>query len=460
MKKILFLLALACSTLLASQMGVVYGLDPNGDGFLSIRNSPKGNEIGRLYNGNKVEILSRSGKRYKIKNINTGQVGWSHSNWIRKISNVSTSSTSAKSLNKKGVVHGLDPNGDGFLALRSKYKVGRQIGKLYEGDKVKILDKRGKWYKVKTTSTGQVGWAHGNWVKVVARSKNKQDVKSIKKIYQYDTFINPSEKACSSRAYYGYKDESTKYGCKTNGMKVYSVCAAMGLEAVSIYDLTKIVHKCGGKIGDGFITDSSYRECIKKHNIDIKGKYITRSSTPVYGGLTYSLDFSNTSVIPYDGDNPERYIVCINPKPYAPPPFPIPWIKPKQKVISEYQKADQWNYKTAKKICNDLGGEVPSLKLYKDFMKKLGVQYGDTNAKNNENYLMMLDDFGFSFDDEYITSTPIEGELKHQSINFYDASGYEGAAGFGSMHSRAMDDTDEGFSLMCIKKGYNDSLSK
>lgn len=65
------------------RIGTVYGLDPYGDGFLSIRRRPNSKEIGRLYNGDRVEILGRSGKWYKIRNIKSRQVGWSHSNWIR-----------------------------------------------------------------------------------------------------------------------------------------------------------------------------------------------------------------------------------------------------------------------------------------------------------------------------------------------------------------------------------------
>lgn len=66
-----------------TKIGVVYGLDPHGDGFLSIRVRPNAREIGRLYNGDKVEILGRKGKWFKIRSIRFGTVGWSHSNWIR-----------------------------------------------------------------------------------------------------------------------------------------------------------------------------------------------------------------------------------------------------------------------------------------------------------------------------------------------------------------------------------------
>jgi len=64
-------------------IGTVFGLDPYGDGFLSVRTKPNGKEIGRLYNRDRVEILGKSGKWYKIKEIRSGRVGWSHSNWIR-----------------------------------------------------------------------------------------------------------------------------------------------------------------------------------------------------------------------------------------------------------------------------------------------------------------------------------------------------------------------------------------
>ena len=64
-------------------IGIVYGLDPRGDGFLAMRKKPNSTQIGKLYNGDRVEILSKSGKWYKIKDLKSGRVGWSHGNWIR-----------------------------------------------------------------------------------------------------------------------------------------------------------------------------------------------------------------------------------------------------------------------------------------------------------------------------------------------------------------------------------------
>lgn len=101
-------------------------------------------------------LMSPSDKKHLCKNTNADTV---------KIVKKKPQQVSVHKEIQTGIVHSLDPNGDGFLSIRTKPK-GKEIGKLYNGDKVKILDKRGKWYKVKTESSGQVGWAHGNWIRV------------------------------------------------------------------------------------------------------------------------------------------------------------------------------------------------------------------------------------------------------------------------------------------------------
>jgi len=135
--------------------GTVKGLDPHSDGYLSMRKNPKGKEIGRLYNGDKVKIMKKDGVWYKVKDIRSGRVGWSHSKWIR----VSKKSSSSKN----GIVTGLDPNGDGYLSIRKRPK-GKQIGKLYNGSKVRILGKKGQWLKIQDKSSGLIGWSHSNWI--------------------------------------------------------------------------------------------------------------------------------------------------------------------------------------------------------------------------------------------------------------------------------------------------------
>jgi hypothetical protein len=61
-------------------------------------------------------------------------------------------------------VAGLDPNGDGFLSVRSGPGSDYQmIGKLVNGDVVTVITSRGKWYGVELRN-GSLGWAHSNWL--------------------------------------------------------------------------------------------------------------------------------------------------------------------------------------------------------------------------------------------------------------------------------------------------------
>lgn len=61
-------------------------------------------------------------------------------------------------------VMGLDPNGDGFLAVRTgpgtKF---RMIDKLYNGERVTTINGEGRWWGVEYRG-GRQGWVHGNWL--------------------------------------------------------------------------------------------------------------------------------------------------------------------------------------------------------------------------------------------------------------------------------------------------------
>jgi hypothetical protein len=62
-----------------------------------------------------------------------------------------------------GTVMGLDPNGDGFLAVRTGPGTGyRMIDKLVNGQRVTIINGQGGWLGVEYD--GRQGWAHGNWI--------------------------------------------------------------------------------------------------------------------------------------------------------------------------------------------------------------------------------------------------------------------------------------------------------
>jgi hypothetical protein len=86
-------------------LGVIVGLDPKGDGFLSVQSGPGGRpyrEIDRLYNGNSVHICGQRGKWLSIVYPANGRdcgistpwptrlpytgpcrYGWVHSRYVR-----------------------------------------------------------------------------------------------------------------------------------------------------------------------------------------------------------------------------------------------------------------------------------------------------------------------------------------------------------------------------------------
>ncbi len=61
-------------------------------------------------------------------------------------------------------VTGLDPNGDNFLALRSRPGTeGTRIATLGPDTLVTVLERRGDWRRIELTD-GISGWAHGKWI--------------------------------------------------------------------------------------------------------------------------------------------------------------------------------------------------------------------------------------------------------------------------------------------------------
>ncbi|GEM_PF-4189664 len=67
----------------AAKIGIVYNLDPNGDGFLTLRSKPNGRQIGKLYPDNKLTILAQKGSWYKVKVLKSGKTGWAYGEWIK-----------------------------------------------------------------------------------------------------------------------------------------------------------------------------------------------------------------------------------------------------------------------------------------------------------------------------------------------------------------------------------------
>lgn len=73
-------------------------------------------------------------------------------------------------------VAGLDPNGDGFLALRNGTSASAsRLSKMTEGTRLQVIGQDGVWFNVRTIA-GAVGWAHSNWIRFVGvRSIQQQE---------------------------------------------------------------------------------------------------------------------------------------------------------------------------------------------------------------------------------------------------------------------------------------------
>lgn len=65
-------------------------------------------------------------------------------------------------------VQGLNPRGDGFLAVRSgpgsNYPM---VDRLFNGDQVYVFTTRGAWCGI-TYGDGRQGWSHRNWLQQIA----------------------------------------------------------------------------------------------------------------------------------------------------------------------------------------------------------------------------------------------------------------------------------------------------
>lgn len=66
-------------------------------------------------------------------------------------------------------VTGLDPNGDGFLAVRAGPGAQhRKIDEIHNGDIVLTCDSRGPWVAIVYGPSKRKGWVHGRWLTPLA----------------------------------------------------------------------------------------------------------------------------------------------------------------------------------------------------------------------------------------------------------------------------------------------------
>lgn len=69
--------------------------------------------------------------------------------------------------NRFGQVQGLNPKGDGFLAVRAEPSSNAtEVAKLYEGDRVRILQEENDWVQLELPNKNLRGWSHKKWISI------------------------------------------------------------------------------------------------------------------------------------------------------------------------------------------------------------------------------------------------------------------------------------------------------
>ncbi|MCX7560145.1 caspase family protein [Sulfitobacter sp. F26204] len=129
--------------------------------------------------------VMRKVRRDVVEDTNSSQIPWENSSMIQRIylaSHPARTEPVAPSTERPRPaaqpvfgyeVAGLDPYGDGFLALRNgTTPSATRILKMTEGTRLEVLGQDGVWFHVRT-ETGAIGWAHSNWIGFVGARSNQ-----------------------------------------------------------------------------------------------------------------------------------------------------------------------------------------------------------------------------------------------------------------------------------------------
>lgn len=121
--------------------------------------------LGYLHNGEKVNIIGKSGSWHKIDF--KGKTGYVHGDYIKEDSE---GSDSGSEYSGKGKVINVSSS----LRIRSGASTSHSvIGYLYEGNTFDILGKSGGWYKI--SSNGRTGYISGDYVQVIGENSGSNN---------------------------------------------------------------------------------------------------------------------------------------------------------------------------------------------------------------------------------------------------------------------------------------------
>ena len=134
--------------------------------------------IGYLYEGNTFDILGKSGDWYKIKA--NGKTGYVYGEYVEVIGSGHNNNNSNNTNNNNTNVNnkmGQVKNVSSSLRIRSGAGTNHSVvGYLSNGDKFKILEKSGSWYKI--NGNGTIGYVHSDYVAIVGESSNNNNSNS------------------------------------------------------------------------------------------------------------------------------------------------------------------------------------------------------------------------------------------------------------------------------------------
>lgn len=101
-----------------------------------------------------------------------------------------TENQQADSTGTLGQVSGLNPQGDGFLAVRAEPNSSSpEVAKLHDGDKVRILQEENGWFQIALPNKNIRGWSYRKWIKLTPASESSEETASSNQrfISQNDT---------------------------------------------------------------------------------------------------------------------------------------------------------------------------------------------------------------------------------------------------------------------------------
>lgn len=154
---------------------------------LRLRNAPNTDSsvVGYLLNGDKFEIIGKSGSWYKIKKDDT--TGFVHGDYVKIIGTGEIPDSGNDKPESGGDVDltnqfGIVVNVSSSLRFRESPSTnGSVIGYLLPGESVKVLSREGDWYKI--SSKGKIGYAHSDYIKLVEEGSGDISSPTYENIY-------------------------------------------------------------------------------------------------------------------------------------------------------------------------------------------------------------------------------------------------------------------------------------